>query len=45
VATADGDEAGGLILFVTDGMLKSLEIYSHTEPLPLPGLEQVTWRA
>lgn len=45
VTTADGDEAGGLILFVSDGMLQSLEIYSHTEPLPLPRLEEVTWRA
>jgi hypothetical protein len=45
VTTADGDEAGGLILFVRDGMLQSLEIYSHAEPLPLPRLEQVTWRA
>jgi hypothetical protein len=40
----DGEEAGGLILFVRDGMLLSLEIYSHGEPLPLPRLEQVTWR-
>lgn len=41
----DGDnEVGGLILFVKDGTLQSLEIYSHAEPLPLPRLDQVTWR-
>lgn len=39
-----GAEVGGLILFVRDGMLQSLEVYSHTEPLPLPRPEQVTWR-
>jgi hypothetical protein len=45
VSSPDGEEVGGLILFVSDGMLQSLEIYSHGEPLPLPGLDQVTWRA
>jgi hypothetical protein len=44
VNSPDGAEAGGLILFVRDGILQSLEIYSHGEPLPLPRLEQVTWR-
>jgi hypothetical protein len=37
-------EVGGLILFVRDGMLLSLEIYSHAEPLPLPSLDKVSWR-
>jgi hypothetical protein len=44
VTSPDGVEAGGLILFVRDGMLQSLEVYSHGEPLPLPRLEQVTWQ-
>jgi hypothetical protein len=39
-----GDEVGGLILFVKDGLLQSLEIYSHAEALPLPRPDQVTWR-
>lgn len=39
------DEVGGLILFVSDGMLQSMEIYSYAEPLPLSPLNQVTWRA
>jgi hypothetical protein len=45
VHNAAGEEVGGLILFIKDGMLLSLEIYSHEEPLPLPRLEQVTWRS
>ena len=36
VADPDGGEVGGLILFVRDGMLQSLEIYSYAAPLPLP---------
>lgn len=45
VHDTNGDEIGGLILFVRDGMLLSLEIYSHDDPLPLPRPEQVTWYA
>jgi hypothetical protein len=45
VTSAAGDEIGGLILFLRDGALQSLEIYSHTDPLPLPRLEQVNWLA
>lgn len=45
VTTSDGGEVGGLILFVRDGLLQSLEVYSHSEPLPLPVPERVTWRA
>ena len=45
IAGASGDEVGGLILFVRHGMLQSLEVFSHSEPLPLPSLEKVTWRA
>ncbi len=44
VTNPGGDEGGGLILFVRDGMLQALEIYSHGGPLPLPRLEQVTWQ-
>ena len=45
VRDTNGDEVGGMILFVRDGMLQSLEIYSHRDPLPLPRLEEVTWQA
>jgi hypothetical protein len=40
-----GDDIGGLILFLKDGMLQSLEIYLFDQPLPLPALDQVTRRA
>lgn len=43
VTDAAGKEVGGLLLFVDDGMLANLEIYSFGEPLPLPDLEQVRW--
>jgi hypothetical protein len=45
VAGAGGDDVGGLILFLKDGMLQSLEIYSYDKPLPLPLRQQVTWLA
>jgi hypothetical protein len=45
VYDADGDVVGGLILFLQDGTLQSLEIYSYDQPLPLPPIDQVTWRA
>ena len=46
VMDRDGEEVGGLILFVGDGLLASLEIYSYAPGhLPLPPLEQVSWRA
>lgn len=44
VVASDGSDLGGLILFVRDGLLQSLEVYSHSEPLPLPKPGQVTWR-
>jgi hypothetical protein len=45
VCDPNGAEVGGLILFVRDGMMQSLEIYSHTDPLPFPDPQDVTWRA
>ncbi len=36
VLDAQGNEVGGLLLFVRDALLDSLEVYSHDEPLPLP---------
>lgn len=46
VKNADGEDVGGLLLLVADGMLMSLEIYSYApKPLPLPPLEQVTWQS
>ncbi|GAB3258367.1 hypothetical protein GCM10027425_19780 [Alteromonas gracilis] len=34
---------GGLLLFLSDGLLSSLEVYSYDEPLPLPPLDRVEW--
>lgn len=38
-----GDAIGGLLLFVREGRLSSLEIYSYGQPLPLPNLDRVVW--
>ena len=39
-----GGTVGGLLLFVSDGRLGALEVYSLLDdPLPLPALEQVSW--
>jgi hypothetical protein len=45
VRAADGEEVGGLILFLDEGMLAALEVYSYDDPLPLPSPEQVRWHA
>ena len=39
----DGEDVGGVLLFVSNGLLASLEVYSYGEPLPLPRSDQVTW--
>lgn len=43
VLGADGEDIGGLLLFVKDGLLSSLEVYAYDEPLPLPEPRQVIW--
>ncbi len=43
VVGADGEPIGGLLLFVDDGGLAGLEVYSYDDPLPMPALEQVRW--
>ena len=40
---ADGAAVGGLLLFVTDGLLASLEAYAYDQPLPLPTIDRVRW--
>ena len=37
------EEVGGLLLFLDDGRLASLEVYSYVDPLPLPPAERVRW--
>lgn len=42
VSNQDGQEIGGLILFLRDGLLDDLEVYSYgSDPLPLPQVERV----
>lgn len=36
-------DSGGVILFLTEGRLGSLEVYSYGDPLPLPDPDQVVW--
>ena len=44
VRGSGGAEVGGLVLFVTDGRLGALEVWSLLDdPLPLPLPEQVSW--
>ena len=43
VVGAGGEPTGGLLLFVEEGRLAGLEVYSFDGPLPLPRVEQVRW--
>lgn len=45
VRDAAGVEVGGLVLLIRDGLLDSLEVYSHHEPLALPLIAQVEFAA
>jgi hypothetical protein len=38
-----GQEVGGLICFVEEGLLSYLEVYAWETPLPLPPVERVEW--
>lgn len=44
VLDASGSEIGGLLLFVREGRLSSLEVYSFSEPLQMPDPSAVRWR-
>ena len=45
VLDADGEEVGGIIVFLDDGYLSSLEIYSWDDPIaPFPALHRLTLR-
>jgi hypothetical protein len=43
VLGAAGEVAGGLLLFLHNGLLQSLEIYSYGDPLPVPVPGRVRW--
>lgn len=43
VLGTDGTEVAGLLLFLDDGLLSSLGVYSYDQPLPLPTVDRVRW--
>lgn len=43
VLGVEGTEIGGLLLFLNEGLLSSLEVYSYDQPLPLPTVDTVRW--
>jgi hypothetical protein len=43
VLGATGEVAGGLLLFLRNGRLQSLEVYSYGDPLPMPTPDRVRW--
>jgi hypothetical protein len=45
VLDADGEAVGGLLLFLDDGRLLDLEVYSFGDPLQLPPVERTRLRA
>jgi hypothetical protein len=45
VLDAGGDPIGGILLFVAQGRLAGLEVYSYDEPLPLPVADRVRWES
>jgi hypothetical protein len=38
-----GEEVGGLICFLENGLLAYLEVYAWENPLPLPQVDRVEW--
>jgi hypothetical protein len=39
----EGLEIGGLLLLLEEAQLRSLQVYSFDQPLPLPKIENVIW--
>jgi hypothetical protein len=40
----NGDTVGGVLVFVVDGLLSTLEVYWYDQPIPLPRVENVDWQ-
>ncbi len=40
----DGKLIGGVLLFLSDGLLSTMEIHSYGDPMPLPCADQVDWQ-
>jgi hypothetical protein len=39
-----GDTVGGVLIFVDDGLLSTLEVYSFDQPIQLPRVANVDWQ-
>jgi hypothetical protein len=44
VFDADGEAIGGVMLFLSDGLLSTLEVCWYRAPIPLPHVEDVQWQ-
>jgi hypothetical protein len=44
VLGADGEPIGGVVLWLADGLLSSLEVYSYDRPIDLPAVGSVLWQ-
>lgn len=40
---AAGEPVGGVLLFVRDGFLDRLEVYSYEDPLPMPSTDRLVF--
>ena len=43
VLNLDGEEIGGLLLFIRDGLLATFEIFSYDKPMAMPRPDMVRW--
>jgi hypothetical protein len=44
VLDPDGEPIGGVVLWVEDGLLSSIEVYWYDSPIPLPAVQSVEWQ-
>jgi hypothetical protein len=44
VLNPDGEPVGGVLLWVEDGLLSSIEVYWYDSPIPLPAVRSVVWQ-
>jgi hypothetical protein len=44
VLDLDGETIGGVVLWVEDGLLSSIEVHWYDSPIPLPAARSVEWQ-
>lgn len=44
VFDSSGEPIGGVVLWVTDGLLSAMEMYWYDRPFPTPALGQIKWQ-